>query len=100
MSKAIYYALTLHAFNRLTAAGRVLGEAERISPLAALNAVTLGAAYTLKLDHLVGSLDVGKFADCAVLGDDPLQVDPLAIKDIPLRATILGGQVFSPPSRS
>jgi predicted amidohydrolase YtcJ len=88
------------AVNRLTAAGRVLGPAERISPLAALHAVTLGAAYTLKLDHLVGSLDVGKFADCAVLADDPLAVDPLAIKDIAVRATILGGQVLMPPSCS
>ncbi len=82
------------AVNRLTASGRVLGADERITPYQALHAVTLGAAYTLKLDHLVGSLDVGKFADCAVLADDPLEVDPLSIKDIAVRATILGGHVF------
>ena len=82
------------AVNRVTASGRTLGEGERIAPEQALRAVTLGAAYTLKLDHLVGSLDVGKFADCAVLADDPLEVDPLSIKDIAVRATILGGQVF------
>ena len=82
------------AVNRLTASGRVLGADERITPYQALHAVTLGAAYTLKLDHLVGSLDVGKFADCAVLADDPLEDDPLSIKDIAVRATILGGHVF------
>ncbi len=85
------------AVNRFTASGRVLGADERITPAQALHAVTLGSAYTLKLDHLVGSLDVGKFADCAVLADDPLEVDPLTIKDIPVRATILGGQVFAAP---
>jgi len=81
------------AVNRLTASGRVLGEAERITPAQALHAVTLGAAYTLKLDHLIGSLDVGKLADCAVLADDPLTVDPLAIKDIPVRGSVVGGEV-------
>ncbi len=83
------------AVNRLSSAGRVLGEHERITPLQALHAVTLGAAYTLKLDHLLGSIEVGKFADFAVLEDDPLTVDPVTIKDIPVVATVMGGQVFT-----
>ncbi len=83
------------AVNRLTPTGRVLGEGERITPLQALHAVTLGPAYTLKLDHLVGSIDVGKFADFAVLDDNPLKVAPETIKDIPVHATVLGGRVFA-----
>lgn len=82
------------AVNRLTPTGRVLGEGERITAEQALHAVTLGAAYTLKLDHAIGSIDVGKFADFAVLEDDPLTVDPVAIKDIAVHATVLGGLVF------
>jgi predicted amidohydrolase YtcJ len=39
-----------------------------------------GPAYTLKLDHLLGSIDVGKFADFAVLDDDPLAVLPERLK--------------------
>ena len=38
------------AVNRTTASGRVLGEAERITVPDALHAITLGAAFTLKLD--------------------------------------------------
>lgn len=83
------------AVNRLTPTGRVLGEGERITPLQALHAVTLGAAYTLKLDHLIGSIDVGKFADFAVLESNPLSVAPETIKDIPVHATVLGGRVFT-----
>jgi len=83
------------AVNRISSTGRVLGEHERITPLQALHAVTLGAAYTLKLDHLAGSIEVGKFADFAVLDDDPLTVDPITIKDIPVVATVMGGQVFT-----
>ena len=83
------------AVMRQTATGRVLGEGERISVDAALRAITLGAAYTLKLDHLVGSVEVGKFADFAVLAQDPLLVEPAALKDIAVLATVRGGAVFS-----
>ncbi len=83
------------AVNRLTPTGRVLGEGERISPAQALRAITLGPAYTLKLDHLIGSIDVGKFADFAVLDNNPLTVAPEAIKDIAVHATVLGGRVFA-----
>ena len=82
------------AVNRLTAENRVLGAAERISPEQALHAVTLGPAYTLHMDHTIGSIDAGKCADFAVLEDNPLTVDPESIAGIPVRATILGGQAF------
>lgn len=83
------------AVMRQTAAGRVLGEGERIPVEAALHAITLGPAYTLKLDHLIGSIEVGKFADFAVLRDDPLEVVPSALKDIEVVATVRGGRVFA-----
>ena len=82
------------AVNRLTASGRVLGPDERISAHQALNAATLGAAWQLKLDHDIGSIEAGKLADFAVLDDDPLTVDPVAIKDIGVWGTVLGGKPF------
>ncbi len=83
------------AVNRLTAKGRVLGAAERITPAQALHAITLGPAYTLKLDHLIGSIDIGKFADFAVLAEDPLQVPAERLKDIKVFGTVLGGRDFT-----
>ena len=82
------------ATNRLTPAGRVLGAAERITVPQALHAITLGAAYTLKLDHLIGSIDVGKFADFAVLDEDPYNVPTVALRDVKVHATVLGGVPF------
>jgi len=82
------------AVNRLTRTGRVLGEEERIPEEVALHAITLGAAYTLKKDHLVGSIEVGKFADFAVLEDDPTEVEPEKLKDVRIWGTILGGKPF------
>ena len=78
------------AVNRLTASGKVLGLNERISAYDALQAVTITPAYLLKMDHEVGSLECGKFADFAVLDESPLEVDPLKIKDIKVWGTVMG----------
>ena len=83
------------AVNRLTASGQVLGEHQRISVAQALHAITLGAAYTLKLDGEVGSIECGKRADFCVLHDDPTAVDPLALKDVKVWGTVQGGRVFA-----
>ena len=83
------------AVNRLTASGRVLGAAECITVDEALRAITLGAAYTLKLDGEVGSIECGKRADFAVLEDDATQVPAAALKDVRVWGTVQGGRVFA-----
>ena len=82
------------AVNRLTVSGRTQGEAEKISVADALYAITLGAAYTLKLDGEVGSIETGKCADFAILEDDPESVDPGDLKDIGVWGTVQGGRIF------
>ena len=85
------------AVNRLTASGRVLGAHERISVADALQAITLGAAYTLKLDHEIGSIESAKRADFCVLDDDPTAVPPEQLKDVRVWGTVQGGRVFQAP---
>jgi hypothetical protein len=80
--------------NRLTASGRVLGATQRISVMDALRAVTLGAAWTLKLDGEIGSIECGKRADFCVLEDDPTEVGPERLKDVRVWGTVQGGRVF------
>ena len=87
------------AVNRVTPKGRVLGAAERITVPQALHAITLGAAWTLKLDDEVGSIECGKRADFCVLEDDPLAVDPAALKDVRIWGTVLSGRVFAARTR-
>lgn len=82
------------AVNRVTPSGRVLGEGERIPVAAALHAVTLGAAWTLGLEHEIGSIEEGKRADFCVLEDDPFAVDPMRLKDVGVWGTVLSGRVF------
>ncbi len=86
------------AVNRTSSGGRQLGrETEALSVEQALAAVTIGAAYTLKLDHLVGSIETGKLADFAVLDDNPLTVSPEKLKDVPVWGTVVGGRVHRAP---
>ena len=82
------------AVNRITMSGECLGPEQRIEPAEALEALTLGAAYTLKLDHEIGSIEAGKIADFAVLDASPLEVDRMAIKDIRVKGVVSGGRVF------
>lgn len=79
------------AVNRVTATGQVLGPDERISVMQAMQAITVDAAYQLNLDHEMGSIEAGKLADFAVLENDPLEVDPMELKDITVWGTVLGG---------
>lgn len=83
------------AVNRVGAlSNEVRGPGERVSVDRALRMITIDAAYTLGVDDRVGSIETGKLADFTVLGDDPRTVDKMAIKDIPVVATILGGRVI------
>lgn len=86
------------AVQRQTASGRVLGEAERLPVADALNAITLGAAFTIGMDKVVGSIEVGKFADFAVLEEDPYDVPPERLGQLAVWGTVLGGRVFRSPA--
>jgi predicted amidohydrolase YtcJ len=86
------------AVNRVTPSGRVLGEHEKITPYEALHAATIGGAFQLHMDHEIGSIEAGKFADFAVLAESPLDVDPMAIRHIEVWGTVLGGEVFQAAS--
>ena len=88
------------AVNRVTASGQVLGEKEKISVASALFAITLGAAYTLKMDGDVGSIEPGKYADFAVLEQDPTKVDPMDLKDVPVWGTIISGEATQAAKRT
>lgn len=76
---------------RMRDGGEVLGPEQRIPIDAALRAVTLYPAHQLRLEHLVGSLEVGKLADLVILDQNPRAVDPDTLGSLRVVETWLGG---------
>ena len=83
------------AVNRINEKGNLMCEEERITPQQGLEAITINAARVLGLDHEIGSIRAGKKADFTILEEDPLNIDPIKIKDIDIKATVFEGKVFS-----
>ncbi|WP_123536594.1 amidohydrolase [Halosimplex salinum] len=66
---------------------------QRLSVTEALRAYTSGAAYAGFDEHRLGTVETGKLADLVVLDRSPWAVDPTAIADLDVRATVVGGEV-------
>ncbi|MCJ7935878.1 MAG: amidohydrolase [Chryseobacterium sp.] len=79
------------AVNRKTRSGRILGPNERITPLEALKAITINAAYQLQEENRKGSITSGKLADFVILDQNPLTIDPEKMRDIKVLETIKEG---------
>ena len=79
------------AVNRVSRSGAVIGADQRVTPLDALKAITINAAYQYFEEDTKGSIEVGKLADLVMLDANPLTVDPMAIKDIKVVETIKEG---------
>jgi predicted amidohydrolase YtcJ len=83
--------LVWSAVNRISTGGDIIGAEQRISPLEALRAVTIDAAWQHFDEDRLGSIETGKLADLVILAENPLRF-PHAIKDVPVLETIVGGQ--------
>ena len=81
------------AVNRITRDGELLGPDQRARVADAVAGYTSAAAFVSMEEHDKGTLEVGKLADLVVLDADPFEVDPMAIKDIAVLATVVGGVV-------
>jgi hypothetical protein len=82
------------AVTRLTSEGNILAPEERLTRQQALRAITIDAAYQLGKEAEFGSIEVGKMADFTVLEQNPFEVPPETLKDIPIWGTVFEGSVF------
>jgi predicted amidohydrolase YtcJ len=79
------------AVNRVSRAGAVIGSDQRVTPLEGLKAMTIDVARQYGEEASKGSLQAGKLADLVILDENPLKVDPMAIKDVKIVETIKDG---------
>ncbi|HEX2285633.1 MAG TPA: amidohydrolase [Mycobacterium sp.] len=80
------------AATRITPSGKVLAPEQRLTVEQAIRAQTIDAAWQLFADDVIGSLEVGKYADMVVLSADPRTVPPEEIADLEVQATFLAGR--------
>ncbi len=77
------------------ASATVLAPADqRLSVEQAVYANTLGAAYQLRLETSVGSVETGKLADLIVLDKNIFEIDPHDIHSAAVTMTMMNGQVL------
>lgn len=76
------------AVNRKTTSGKVLGGEQAIDVYTALRTHTTDAAWQMRVDHILGTIEVGKLADFVILDRDPTK-NPKKLEDVQILATIV-----------
>jgi len=66
---------------------------QRLSLWQAVAGFTTGAAYAARQEHWCGRLSPGMAADITCFRDDLRELPPLALRDAPVLATVVGGRV-------
>ncbi len=79
--------------NRTTRTGKVLGQAQKVSPYIGLKTMTDWAAYQYFEEDIKGTLSTGKYGDFVILSANPITIEPSKIKDIKVLATYKQGQL-------
>ena len=64
---------------------------EPMSVEQAIRGITIEAAWQLRMEDKIGSLEVGKLADIVVLDGNPLEAKPLEIANIKVSKTMMDG---------
>ena len=72
----------------------IQGAEWRVTAEEALRMYTVGSAWCAFEEAVKGTIEPGKYADLVVLSADPRAVEPEAIKEIQVNATIVDGRVI------
>jgi predicted amidohydrolase YtcJ len=74
--------------------GKLIGQDQKVSALEGLKAMTINVARQYGEEATKGSLEPGKLADLVILSDNPLTIDPEAIREIRVLETIKEGKTI------
>lgn len=80
------------AVNRKVHDGTVLGSQHKMTVEEALKAYTINPAKCIHKDHQIGSIEVGKFADFAILDRNPFEVQEDELIHLSVMETWIGGE--------
>lgn len=75
--------------------GRIIGGAACLAVEAAMRVMTREGAWFTFEEQVKGQLREGFYADCVVLGADPLTTPAASLESIECRATMVGGRIVA-----
>ncbi len=81
------------AVTRKTVNGSVIGADEAITVDEAIKGVTINAAYQIFMENKIGSLEVGKYADMAIVSGNPKKVASDDLEKIEILQTYVEGKL-------
>ena len=81
------------ALTRATMGGDVCGPEERVDLDTAIRMHTINGAHAEFAEDRKGSIEVGKYADLAVLSEDIRRVEVTELRDLPIAMTVVEGEV-------
>ena len=85
------FSLLHTAVNRKTKDGKMLGKQNLITVYQGLEALTINAAWQIKMDEKIGSIKEGKYADLIILDRNPLETDKEDLRSIRVLDTYVHG---------
>ncbi|MFT6275898.1 MAG: putative amidohydrolase YtcJ, partial [Halioglobus sp.] len=74
-------------------------KSERLDIASLIRGYTLDAAYQLRMEEEIGSLEVGKKADLVVLDRNLFEIDPYTFGDVSVVITVMDGNVVYEPEQ-
>lgn len=89
-----------NAVVRRTMGGRPIGADQAMTVEEAVRAHTIVAAYAIRAEDRLGSIEPGKYADLTVIDGDLFGVEPSQIRDLRIWMTVLAGDVVFGPEES
>ena len=78
---------------RQSSSGETLGSDEALTMDEAIRLYTRGSAYLSFDEALNGTIEPGKRADFTVMAEDPREVTPEEVQDIPFVMTVVDGEI-------
>lgn len=89
------FSLIQTAVSRKTKEGKTLGKQYAINVYKALEAMTINAAWQIKMEDKLGSITEGKYADLIILDQNPLNIGYNSLRNIKVIETYVHGNKIS-----
>jgi hypothetical protein len=81
------------AVERTTLGGREIGPDQKVTIEEAVRAHTIDAAFSIRAEDRLGSIEIGKHADLTVIDGDLFGVRPDEIRNLEIWMTVLAGEI-------